>query len=935
MQNTNNDKSYSVAEPPSTVDSGSVTVQVCVVTAVTPDRIAKQLTLQDGKLHKSSGGQLAEGALRVETLHSHDDLSRLLTELTPKEALILGAPAGRPTRILSKKAYEQTGRAADAVTRTKDSFAFGSYPGLVMLDYDVQRGETPLSADEVHSQIVKAMPELADVRMLCYPSSSSCIYETGTSEALAGVGGLHFYFFIDDASRTPELGQVLFDRLWLAGHGHIEISKDGKALMRSTIDKAVFSPERLDFAGGAEVGSGLEQRRGDPVEVGGAQAVFKAAALLPLADDEQRRVVELQATARDALRGALDAKRDAYVADAAPKLAKDRKIPVEQARTIVRAATDGRLDLGWPLVREDGLKLTVEKLLAHPDAHDGMYFRDPIEPQDDDTQVCWFDRARRKLFNHKRGGTWYALGAVKPVVELRNGEMAAAVEQVAAHLKASGCVFQRGGQVVFLEADGGLHSYRADGMRQKIEGIVSFVKWQKRAGRPSADGSGNELVTVSSDCPADIANRLTQLVSSSGLQEVVATVDHPIITPSGGLLDQPGYSAAEKILLVNARGHWPTVPVAPTDEEVAAAFQVVFRPFETFPFADTESRSAFIASVLSVILRPGLDTAPFIMIEAATAGTGKTLLARALGEIAGGAQIQAPPTSFEEMGKVLTMLLNTDTRYILMDNMEGVIGGVALDAVATSEFYNARRLGTSDSQGQNLSTRKSFVFTVNNGRLHGDSNRRTSRIYLNAQVEDVLGRTFNRDPVQLVRQRRNEIIVAGLTIVQAWLHSPEAKAMGGLSGSFQGWQRLCAAPTGWLGSVLRRVFGDNAPELINPAGLLAVQAMAGDDARETFGDALQAWWAWQQDNSGVTGIKALDLWRLISDGWGRPGSGLAGELAYTLGNALGDVKTARQFGQHLGRKKGVRIRDLMLTQVWEEGSRPGKDAPLWMVQQAS
>src|SRR5690606_33215741 len=141
-----------------------------------------------------------------------------------------------------------------------------------------------------------------------------------------------------------------------------------------------------------------------------------------------------------------------------------------------------------------------------------------------DTQVCWYDRSRRKLINHKRGGTWYELGAVNPVVELRNSEMTAAVEQVAAHLQESGRVVRRGGQVVFLEADGGLHSYRADGMRQKIEGIVSFVKWQKRAGRPGADGSGTELVTVPSDCPADIANRLTQLVSSSGLQEVVATV---------------------------------------------------------------------------------------------------------------------------------------------------------------------------------------------------------------------------------------------------------------------------------------------------------------------------------------------------------------------------------------------------------------------------
>jgi hypothetical protein len=57
----------------------------------------------------------------------------------------------------------------------------------------------------------------------------------------------------------PRYGELLFKRLWLAGHGYIALSGNGSVLIRTAIDSAVFSPERLDFVAPPVIqGTGLK-----------------------------------------------------------------------------------------------------------------------------------------------------------------------------------------------------------------------------------------------------------------------------------------------------------------------------------------------------------------------------------------------------------------------------------------------------------------------------------------------------------------------------------------------------------------------------------------------------------------------------------------------------------------------------------------------------
>ena len=93
----------------------------------------------------------------------------------------------------------------------------------------------------------------------------------------------------------PRAGQVLFDRLWLAGFGRYEISKSGALLARTVMDATVFQPERLDFCGGAAVGKGLVQRLPEPVLFNGDAPYLDTRAALPdLTAEERERLAHLR-----------------------------------------------------------------------------------------------------------------------------------------------------------------------------------------------------------------------------------------------------------------------------------------------------------------------------------------------------------------------------------------------------------------------------------------------------------------------------------------------------------------------------------------------------------------------------------------------------------------------------------------------------------------
>lgn len=157
----------------------------------------------------------------------------------------------------------------ETVTRTKTSFYYPEGPTLAMIDYDSDAGQPERNYTDTISIIDSVCSGFAATPKVLTYSTSSCIYKDGVE--IRGKGaGFHLYFLVKNGEYLPRFKDTLSQRLWIAGHGYIKISRSGALLPRTIFDTKVFSPERLDFVAGARIGSGgIEQRRPDPLYIPG------------------------------------------------------------------------------------------------------------------------------------------------------------------------------------------------------------------------------------------------------------------------------------------------------------------------------------------------------------------------------------------------------------------------------------------------------------------------------------------------------------------------------------------------------------------------------------------------------------------------------------------------------------------------------------------
>ena len=238
-------------------------IPLTVVTAEYPPVLTKTYDLaEDGTLVKGTSAQLAAGQIEILELADLEALARVVLGLKKNQALVFGLPKDRKAKKLVTEA--RLDEVPGAIARTKDDFEWNPGPGYWMLDYDPPDGQPSISREALVAALRQAVPALRGTPMLWMPSSSSYICRIG-AEDLTGLRGQRLYLVVDDARDIPRAGRALVDRLWLAGHGYMRVSSNGSLLPRTLVDAAVWEPNRLDFAAGASVGPGLEQRRGAPV----------------------------------------------------------------------------------------------------------------------------------------------------------------------------------------------------------------------------------------------------------------------------------------------------------------------------------------------------------------------------------------------------------------------------------------------------------------------------------------------------------------------------------------------------------------------------------------------------------------------------------------------------------------------------------------------
>lgn len=283
-------------------------------------------------------------------------------------------------------------------------------------------------------------------------------------------------------------------------------------------------------------------------------------------------------------------------------------------------------------------------------------------------------------------------------------------------------------------------------------------------------------------------------------------IETPTLRSDGTLLTAPGYDPASGLLLDAGHAVFPAIPEHPSREDALAALALLAEPFKGFPFVPdgrngtSASRSVMLSAVLTALVRRTLPTAPMHGVSAPTPGTGKTLALQAVSMIAMGRTLtsMSQGSNPEEDEKRLFSVLMQGDQIVGIDNVTRPVGGDALCTVLTEPTWQNRILG--ESRNVSVQTNALITATGNNLTFAGDMTRRALLCRMDAGLENPEGRAFDIDLRTWVPANRTRLVVAGLTILRAFVCAGRP----GLDrlkpfGSFEDWSNLVRGALVWLG----------------------------------------------------------------------------------------------------------------------------------------
>ncbi len=329
------------------------------------------------------------------------------------------------------------------------------------------------------------------------------------------------------------------------------------------------------------------------------------------------------------------------------------------------------------------------------------------------------------------------------------------------------------------------------------------------------------------DPPPVYATTYLARVGEWRARPLIGVVQAPTLRADGSLLQAQGYDEASRLLLHSGGARFPEILETPTREQALAAIELLEQPFRKFPFVTEADRSVVTAAILTGLVRRSLPAAPHFPIDASTAGTGKSLVVDCIGILVVG---QAPAHMAQgkevaEDEKRLSTCLMAGDAIISIDNCERPIEGDFLCSMATQEMVQARILGLSERV--RLPTQVLVMMSGNNIAVVGDMTRRVLVCRLDAGVENPEEREFDFCPREMCRERRPELVAAGLTILRAYLAAGRPhRAQVPPLGSFEAWNYIREAIC-WLGRA-------------DPA-LTRTRAKADDPRRSELVELLEAW----------------------------------------------------------------------------------------------
>jgi hypothetical protein len=771
-------------------------IKYTIITAAKPAVISKSFTLEDGILCRRSGGALVEGFATKKEETIHEFLSSLKS-LGSDSALCFGQPktVGEKAKIVVKDRVAATKDECPVIARTEGDFEWPDGPGMFLGDVDVE-----IPQDELRALMYSVCPALQNVPHIMTASASTYIYSTADGAELNGPGGQRLYIPVTSARQIPLIGETLSQLLWLQGYGRIEISQAGTCLKRTVLDTSVWQPSRFDFAGGAWCGTGLEQRRPEPV-IFNENGPFLDLDMLPaITPEEMAQIRKLQGDAIKSAQPAAEKQRQVWLEDRMADWERKQTTlgaPVtDEARgqtrdTLNRAAKSYRLLGDFELVSEDHGIVTVGEVLDNPEKYHGKTFGDPLEPDYNCNlgvaKAFLQDRKRPVIRSFAHGGRTFTLHRALKNVQISVGNMSTIIDEIIEQLRQEGDVYNRGGVMSYI-GDGEILPMEPATLLYLLGSLLRFEKYSQKLKE-----------WAPADCPVQYARCITRLRAKWELPELKGLLRAPTITPAGIVIEKEGFDAPTGLYLdFPEAANWRSVPYAPTDEEVKWAVRRLWQPFEEFPFIEDADRGSYLAGLFTAATRPTYPTAPGLIISATAPGTGKSYLSFCIQLMAGGRiEAMAPVYDDEaEMRKRLTTVAMSGVTTILIDNIDRPFESGALCSFLTSETWSDRILG-SNAKGH-FPNNLFLLLTGNNVTIKGDLSRRLLWSRLDAEMEHPEEREFSFNPVTYVREHLLDLRQAALTVLRAaCIRSDKAKRSA--LGSFEAWNAFVRDAVIWVG----------------------------------------------------------------------------------------------------------------------------------------
>jgi putative DNA primase/helicase len=325
--------------------------------------------------------------------------------------------------------------------------------------------------------------------------------------------------------------------------------------------------------------------------------------------------------------------------------------------------------------------------------------------------------------------------------------------------------------------------------------VANWCRWDARA---------KGLVATN---PSELVAKvwLSRAKKTQMVPAVHGAVSAPTLRKDASFLSTPGFDPSSKLYLApdpNLAMPLGWDSVVPTYKEAMEGMDLLDSLLDEFPFVSHADRSIALSALMVPLLRGIAVPRPLHAFDAPSAGTGKTFLVKLATTLALGrpAPVCTAGQTEEETEKRLGAKLIAGMPVVVIDNVNGDLGGDFLCTAATEDSVDIRLLGLSrmvkiENPG--------CIFVTGNGLtiVGEDLVRRTLVCKQDAAMENPEMRIFKSNPLQKIMADRGRYIAAVLTAVRAHALAGcpgYTKEMAGWS-SFAEYNRHVRGTLCWLG----------------------------------------------------------------------------------------------------------------------------------------